>query len=236
MARRRCFSTQIVQSDAFLSMPASARELYFQLGMAADDEGFVGSPQRVQRMIGAADDDMRLLIAKKFLLVFDSGVVVLKHWKINNLVRSDRFKTTAYLDEKSLLYVKENGAYTFDSSQGKPALTCGDADGIPMVYQWYPQPNLTKPNLNNKNMDACASEKARFSPPSLSEVQAYIREKGYHFDAESFIAYYESNGWVQSNGKAKIKSWKACCVTWEKHATKEKGAKHDFGEYAKRGW
>lgn len=111
MAQRRMFSLKIVSSDAFLDMPTSSRELYFQLGMYADDDGFV-NPKKIVRMIGASDDDIKVLIGKRFLLPFENGVVVIKHWLINNLIRKDFYQETIYLDQKKILEVKENKAYT----------------------------------------------------------------------------------------------------------------------------
>lgn len=112
MAKRRMFSQQITESDSFLDMPLSAQALYFHLGMSADDDGFVNSPKRVQRVIGANDDDLKLLIAKHFVIAFESGVVVIKHWKINNFIRTDRYTPTVYADEMAMLYEKDNRAYT----------------------------------------------------------------------------------------------------------------------------
>jgi len=112
MAKRRMFSQQITDSDAFLDMPLSAQALYFHLGMSADDDGFVNNPRRIQRLIGANDDDLKLLIAKNFVIAFDSGVMVIKHWKINNYIPKDRYTPTVYSEEKSLLSEKENRAYT----------------------------------------------------------------------------------------------------------------------------
>jgi hypothetical protein len=112
MAQRRMFSLQIVDTDAFIDMPQSSQLLYFHLAMRADDEGFVSNPKKVMKMIGIQDDDFKILIAKRFILSFESGVVVIKHWKIHNYIQSDRFKETAYLEEKKGLTVKENGAYT----------------------------------------------------------------------------------------------------------------------------
>lgn len=111
MAQRRMFSLKIVASDAFLDMPTSSRELYFQLGMYADDDGFV-NPRKIIRMVGASEDDIKLLIGKRFLLQFDGGVVVVKHWLINNLVRKDFYQPTLYIDEKNSIKVKDNKAYT----------------------------------------------------------------------------------------------------------------------------
>lgn len=112
MAERRMFAKTIIDSDAFLDMPLTTQALYFHLSMRADDEGFINNPRKIQRMIGASGDDLKLLIAKAFLIPFDSGVVVIKHWKIHNCIKSDRFKETAYTEEKSLLKVKKNKAYT----------------------------------------------------------------------------------------------------------------------------
>lgn len=109
---RRMFSPQIVDSDAFLEMPTSAQSLYFHLGMRADDDGFVGNPRKILRMIGGNEDDLKILLAKRFTLIFESGVIVIKHWRINNLIRKDWYKETVYLEEKKQLTIKENGGYT----------------------------------------------------------------------------------------------------------------------------
>lgn len=111
MAERRMFAKSIVLSDAFLDMPATARCLYFTLGMFADDDGFVGSPKAIMRQCGASQDDMNVLIAKKFVLVFESGVIVIKHWRMNNYLQNDRHKDTNYIEEMSKLKVGKNGAY-----------------------------------------------------------------------------------------------------------------------------
>ena len=113
MAQRRMFSKQITESDAFLTMPLSAQALYFHLGISgADDDGFVNCPKRIQRVIGANDDDLNLLIAKHFVIPFDSGVIVIKHWKINNYIPKDRYTPTVYSEEKAMLSEKDNRAYT----------------------------------------------------------------------------------------------------------------------------
>lgn len=112
MANRRMFSLTIVDTDAFLDMPQSSQLLYFHLSMRADDDGFVGNPKKVMRMAGVNDDDMKVLVAKRFVLVFDSGVVVIKHWKIHNYIQNDRYHETKYIEEKSALVTKENGSYT----------------------------------------------------------------------------------------------------------------------------
>lgn len=112
MAERRMFAKTIIDSDAFMDMPLSTQALYFHLSMRADDEGFINNPKKIQRMIGASDDDLKVLIAKRFILPFESGVVVIKHWRIHNYIQKDRFKPTVYTEEKALLTSKGNGAYT----------------------------------------------------------------------------------------------------------------------------
>lgn len=162
MANRRMFSMQIVDSDAFTEMPLSAQALYFQMGMRADDDGFINNPKQIQRCVGASDDDLKLLLAKRFILPFDSGVVVIKHWKMNNTIRKDRYTPTLYRDELSLLTVKENGSYT-----EKPVFGCqSDNQVVDMVaggchgcqddnqvvdkrLPWLPQYRLGKDRLDN---------------------------------------------------------------------------------------
>lgn len=112
VAKKRMFNVDIVGSDAFLDLPHTAQALYFQLGMRADDDGFVGNPKTIQRIAGTKASDLELLVKKRFLLQFPSGVVVIKHWKINNDIKKDRYSPTVYTDEFQMLYTKENKAYT----------------------------------------------------------------------------------------------------------------------------
>ena len=139
MAERRMFAKTIIDSDMFLDMPLSTQALYFHLSMRADDDGFINNPRKIQRMIGASDDDLKVLVMKRFILPFDSGVVVIKHWKIHNYIRNDRYKETVYLEEKAQLELKENGVYTELDTTGIP-------DGIPNSnqtgYQMEPQVRL----------------------------------------------------------------------------------------------
>jgi hypothetical protein len=106
------FAKTIVTSDAFLDMPLSARCLYFTLGMLADDDGFVNSPKSIMRQVGASQDDLNLLLLKRFILAFDSGVIVIKHWRIHNYIQKDRYKESKYIEEKAMLMIDEKGAYT----------------------------------------------------------------------------------------------------------------------------
>lgn len=112
MAERRMFAKTIVLSDAFLDMPLSARCLYFTLGMLADDDGFVNSPKSVMRQSGASIDDLNVLLTKRFVIAFDSGVIVIKHWRIHNYIQKDRYKESKHLKEKATLTFDKSGAYT----------------------------------------------------------------------------------------------------------------------------
>ena len=112
VAEKRMFTQKIIDSDAFLDMPLSSQALYFQLCMRADDDGFVNNPKRIQRTIGASEDDLKLLIVKRFLISFDSGVIAIKHWKMHNTLRKDRYSPTQYQEELQTLTLKENNSYT----------------------------------------------------------------------------------------------------------------------------
>jgi len=121
MAEKRMFSQKITRSDAFLAMPTSARLLYYDLSMDADDDGFVDRPKSIMRLTGASDDDLAVLIAKSFVIPFDNGICVIKHWRINNYIRGDRYKETNYLELKNKLSVKDNGSYTLKCNSGIPS-------------------------------------------------------------------------------------------------------------------
>lgn len=111
MAERRMFAKTIIDSDAFLDMPTSARLLYYDLSMRADDDGFINSPKKIIRMTGASDDDLKVLIIKKFVIPFENGVVVIKHWLIHNYIRKDTYNETPYKEQKAMLIVDENKSY-----------------------------------------------------------------------------------------------------------------------------
>lgn len=117
MPERRMFTKKITESDAFLDMPSSTQMLYFHLSMNADDDGFVNNPKKIQRMCGASDDDFKLLLMKSFILSFESGVIVIKHWKMHNYIQIDRYRPSDYVEEKSMLGLKSNKAYTLNESK-----------------------------------------------------------------------------------------------------------------------
>ena len=120
MAERRMFAKTIIDSDAFLDMPVTARLLYYDLSMRADDDGFVNSPKKIMRVVGASQDDLSILILRKFIIPFDNGVIVIKHWRIHNYIRKDTYNETTYKEQKAMLALDENKAYT---------MRCGRVDG-----------------------------------------------------------------------------------------------------------
>lgn len=130
MAKRRCISLDIIDSDAFLEMPASAQNLYFHISIRSDDDGFCNCPVKIQRTINASLDDLRLLIAKKFLLECPNGVVLVKHWWIHNLKRKDRYQPSNYLKDVDL-FLDENNAYTLTETNK------------PYSLSWQPTGNQT---------------------------------------------------------------------------------------------
>ena len=129
MAERRMFTKKITDSDPFTEMPLSAQALYFHLNMNADDDGFLNNPKKIQKSIGASEDDMKLLIAKRFILTFEKGVIVIKHWRMHNLLRKDRYTETQYIEEKDTLMLKKDGSYTEKPPE------------LPMATTWQPNGN-----------------------------------------------------------------------------------------------
>lgn len=219
------FTQKIIDSDAFLDMPLSTQALYFHLNMRADDDGFVNNPKRIQRTVGASEDDLKLLIAKRFLICFENGVIVIKHWRMHNTLKSDRYRPTQYQEEYALLEVKGNKAYT--ERQNVPALPA-ECDVEPERNQTgsslEPQYSVDK-NSIGKEEDiyvGVPSEQPKekrsarkiFSPPTVEEVREYCAERGNFVDPETFVDFYESKGWLV--GKTKMKDWKAAVRTWER--------------------
>ena len=181
MAERRMFAKTIIDSDAFLDMPLSAQALYFHLSMRADDDGFINNPKKIQRMIGASDDDARLLIAKQFIIPFETGVVVIKHWKIHNYIRNDRYKATIYTNEKALLVTEKSGEY----SLGIPSVYQTDTVGIPDGYQMDTQDRIVKYSVvKSKDVmpvsdepDEIPTKQKSNNKEMYDEVVSYLNEK-----------------------------------------------------------
>ena len=236
MAERRMFTIKIVESDPFTEMPLSAQALYFHLNMAADDDGFVNNPQKIRRSIEASETDFELLIAKRFLLAFDNGLVAIKHWRMHNLLRKDRYKPTQYQDQLSTLQVRADGAYTenqlntsdetenedFDNpvaTKWQPTDNQVTTKRQPTDNQWLPQGSIGKDRIGKDSLGECENISGQDEPihtdtPTLDDVIQYFKSKKYTF-AEKFYTYYQSVNWLDKNGKAfdwqaKADYWKLC--------------------------
>jgi len=171
MAERRMFAKSIVLSDAFLDMPLSARCLYFTLGMMADDDGFVGNPKSIMRTCGASQDDMSILLQKRYVLGFDTGIIVIKHWRMNNYLRNDRYHCTTYLEEKDTLEIDGKGAYT-EKAEFKPIADVGIPVGIPETEKRYTEVRLGKDSIDNK-YNVCFEEFWSHYPRKKEKAKAY---------------------------------------------------------------
>lgn len=217
LAERRMFAKTIIDSDAFLDMPMSTQNLYFHLGMRADDDGFINNPKKIQRMIGASDDDLKLLIAKRFVIPFESGVCVIKHWKIHNYIQKDRYKETVYQEEKKLIATKKNGAYTLTSN-----ISCTECIHDGYVSETQVRLELGKDSLEQEigkdrevKKDAAASVPAE--PPkhkygeygwvrlTESEYQRLIDDFGD--DTVTHYIKYVDESAEQTGNKNKWKNW-----------------------------
>lgn len=171
MAEKRMFAKSIVDSDNFLDMPISARLLYYDLGMRADDDGFVNSPKKIMRTIGASIDDMNILITRKFIIPFDSGVVVIRHWRINNYLRSDRYAETVCTNEKKALVLDSNKQYLTQSEANSLGIPNGIPDGIPLVGE--------DKNRKEENRNICAKAHEKEVNELFESLwNLYIRKKG----------------------------------------------------------
>ena len=167
MAERRMFAKTIIDSDAFLDMPITSQLLYFHLSMRADDDGFVNKPKSIMRMIGCKDDDLMLLFGKKFLIPFESGVVVIKHWKIHNYIRKDTYTETKYKEEKATLEMDENNAYRL--SNGDPLQLCDDT-----VTDASTQDRLGKVREGKDNKDILPEAEPAPDPPKQKKPSSPV--------------------------------------------------------------
>ena len=201
MAQKRMFDKTITNSDTFLELPDSSQVLYFHLSMNADDDGFVNNWKSILKMTGTKEDDLKLLISKSFVIPFESGVIVIKHWRINNYLRNDRYTETKFKEEKSNLVLDDNMVYQL-STDGKPS--------------------IDKIRLDKIRLDNYVGKK-KFVKPTLQEIKDYCEERNNNINAQYFIDYYESNGWMVGKGKP-MKDWKASVRTWEQRE-KEKEKK-----------
>ena len=225
MAERRMFAKTIIDSDAFIEMPMSARLLYYDLSMRADDDGFNNSPKKVMRTIGASTDDLNILIARKFIIPFENGVVVIKHWRIHNYIRKDTYNETPYKEQKALLEFDENNAYRLINDGDFIAIDESPTSRQRAVDEPSTQVRLGKDSIGKDSINNNAPQK-RFCKPTIEEVQAYCEERNNGVDAQRWCDYYEANGWKV--GKNPMKDWKASVRTWERKEGRKEGTKGKY--------
>lgn len=193
--KRRCFSQSILQSDSFLDLTAESQILYIHLNMEADDEGFINNARRIARMTGATEDNLNELISRGFIISFESGVVVVKHWFIHNSIRNDRLKPTVYQEEKAQITTKENGAYTLGIPNDNQMATKCQPNDNQMTTKRQPNDNqmatncphkLSKVNLSKDNISKgkVSKDKNKISPlPHLFGSYSNVKLTMPEYDA-----------------------------------------------------
>lgn len=210
MADRRMFTRKVTDDDNFMSLSSSAQALYLHLSMSADDDGFCNQVSISMFKAHASVADLQQLLEKRYLYQFDNGVIVIKHWRMANALRKDRYTPTAFKEELARLELKPNGSYTFLD------------DGCQLVASCLPQNRIDKNRIDKDRLDkynkreSVRGEKAdRFVPPDVNQVQEYCDSRNNGIDAQTFVDFYTSKGWMV--GKNKMKDWKAAVRTWERN-------------------
>lgn len=222
MAERRMFSRSVTESDLFTDMPLTAQALYFHLGINADDDGFVGSPNTIRRSIGATTDDYKILLAKGFLIPFPSGVVVITHWTAQNKVQPSRKIPTIYKNELAELSVS-NGVYTAVDNASTDCRQIADKapqsiesigkDSIGSIGEYKGSAEGGPPLVPPPAPSGAGHKTKRFEKPLLEDVKEYYIQRGSTSDqAERFFDYYESKGW--KIGTSPMKDWQAAARNW----------------------
>lgn len=214
MAERRMFAKTIIDSDAFLELSMASQLLYFHLSMRADDDGFVNKPRSIMNMIGAKNDDMKALLEHKFLILFDSGVVVIKHWRIHNYIRKDTYHETKYKFEKSSLYLDENDAYSVNVQTAVTAPLQVRDESVTSPSRVRDE-SLTQDRLGNskdidRDRDSVGEVKGSaptpdtpvaLNPPTPVDINDYLVQQGLpRIDAVKFVSIYQAKGWKLAGG------------------------------------
>ncbi len=319
MAERRMFTKKVTDDDNFMALSASAQALYLHLSMSADDDGFCNQVSISMFKAHASVQDLQALLEKRYIYQFENGVIVIKHWRMANALRKDRYTPTAFKEELAKLSIKKNGAYTMrqendnslledtededitarqraykestlpysfdykirtafygrrcpvcgcemktsvdecgvvtknriptiqhnkpvskggEHELGNISVICkqcnisiqdeetGELNAAEVIEEWEKIAGcqnvnrcLPQDSIGKVRLDKDIKKSTRFAPPSVTEVNAYINEKGYQVDADAFVNFYVSNGWMV--GKNKMKDWKAAIRTWERRDNKK---------------
>jgi len=203
MAERRMFTKKVTDDDNFMSLSSSAQALYLHLSMSSDDDGFCNQVSSSMFKAHASVQDLQALLEKRYIYQFESGVIVIKHWRMANALRKDRYTPTAFQEELAQLDLKDNGSYTWLPN------------GCQVVAERLPQDSIGKVSIGKDRLDNnnINNNSKRFIKPSVEEVKAYCEERQNGLNPEKFVDYYESKGWLV--GKTPMKDWKAAIRTWE---------------------
>ena len=225
IAERRMFAKSIVVSDDFLDMPATARCLYFTLGMFADDDGFVNNPKSIMRQSGSTTDDMNILIAKKYVIAFESGVIVIRHWRIHNYIKSDRYHGTVCIDEKKQLSFSGDGK-VYEKTVEIPTMV---PECIQDGSKMDTEVSRGKDSLDKDSVGEVESTNP--NAPTLKEVIAYCKEKNLLISPEYYFNSMEADNWCRFDKRTKsmvpISNWKKSILNWDKQERKNPAPKRE---------
>lgn len=228
MAQRRMFSKKITDTDVFLDMPLSTQALYFHLNMHADDDGFVSNSKTIKRMVGASDDDLKLLMAKQFIFTFDSGVVVIKDWKIHNYIRKDTYNSTICTDEKKQLTTDEKGSYEFRGrivDEPSPQVRLGK-DRLGKDSKTY-SPAKAEPHLPCKEIIDYLNEKAGTKYHSTSaKTKKLIHarfEDGFKLDDFKTVITKKTDEWLNTDMAKYLRPETIFGTKFESYLNQKKG-------------
>lgn len=204
------FTKKVTDDDSFMALSSSAQALYLHLAMSADDDGFSNQVSISMFKAHASVQDLQTLLEKRYIYQFENGVIVIKHWRMANALRKDRYTPTAFQEELAQLDLKENGSYT-----RSPGTTANH-----LATKWQPDGNQMAPQNSIDKISLVEDKKEkkpaapRFSPPTVEEVRTYCTERKNAVDPEAFVDFYASKGWKV--GSQSMKDWKAAVRTWEK--------------------
>jgi len=207
MAQKRMFSLKIVDTDEFLDMPPTTQNLYFHLCMRADDDGFVSNPKKIMKIVNSAADDMKVLTAKSFVIPFESGICVIKHWKIHNLIRADRYIETEYKKEKKLLKM-EDKKYELDDGMQNDI-----PNGNPVKVR------LDKVSIGKVSLNKLNKEGGELTPSK--EMNLFLEDNGNYFN-ELLQSIVEKTDILEDSARKELISFISYWTERNKSGTKQR--------------
>ena len=231
------FTKKITDDDNFIALSSSAQALYLHLSMAADDDGFTRQVSTAMFRAHASVQDIQALLENRYIYQFESGVIVIKHWRMANALRKDRYTPTIYKSEMAMLGLDEHGAYT----RGMDTIGCQDGNQTATQYRLdkvrVDKDRLGEDIQEETDTNVSVKKKSVFTPPTVEEVSEYCFEQNLGIDPEAFVDYYNANGWM-IGGKAHMKDWRAAARNWDRKRKADKNSPNNRyltkGEQAKK--